>query len=633
MTTNQILTQCTHPTVRALNGGVCPICPTPAADVVSSGCHPPGWGGAGGAADCEMRGENTPALKIGSESGKKSTGASKNAPKKIVPEKSGAAVLASKPAKLRGNDFPPIDRATLLAQRAALAEELRRMRTLTDKNSGARAAKASLARFVRTGWHVIEPRATIRWSWHIDVICDHVQWILEDWARAQAIEAQLERGDITPETAARFRQRAQNAVINVPPGSLKSRILSVYAPAWAWLHWPHFRVLCITANPDIGSRDSVFCRQVIESDWYQTWFEPPWQMSEDQNTKLKYRNTMGGERTSLGIGSNIVGSRADALFVDDPNSPKDSAEVRHQRNEDWTSTIDNRVNSPTSVRVLIQQRTAEDDLTGHVLAGEGATGWLHVRIPMEFDAKPDCRCGTCVGTNVFGWRDPRSVDGELLHPERWDADFCSKERAKGSFRWAGQYQQRPAPAGGGLFRDEWWREFDPGALPTFDELVLSCDLTFGSKTITADSCSLLVVARQGAYRYVLDNVTRKMDATQQVAAIKELLARHQQIGKVLIEKAANGQAVIDLLTKEHNIAGVVGIPPTLFGGDKVSRALACQPQVEASNVLLPKGAPWLDEFRYELGVFPNGKHDDQVDAMTMALNYMRANATWDAFKR
>lgn len=293
-------------------------------------------------------------------------------------------------------------------------------------------ARSRLSDFLRYGWDVLDPGTPLEWNWHIETVCDHVQGMLDDWL--------AHRKDPT------FTQRAINLLMNVPPGTLKSRILNVYAPAWMWLHAPDWSVLCLSINPENVLRDARLSRDLIESKWYQTWFKPQWKISKKQNAAGSYANTMRGSRHSKGITAKVTGQRAHAIFVDDPNDAEDINSSAHRDgvNNRWSSTIYNRVNDRrTSIRIGIMQRLHEDDWSGYVLR----TGqWAHLCLPMEFD--PDIRC-----TTPFGFIDPRKVEGEVLHPERFTPEVLAADMiALGPYGYAGQMQQRPAPKGGGKFK-------------------------------------------------------------------------------------------------------------------------------------------------------------------------------------
>lgn len=485
-------------------------------------------------------------------------------------------------------------------------------------------ARASLAEFIRQGWHVLEPATELEWSWHHDAVCEHIQALLEDWMRRQQDPS--------------YEQRFQQLLVNVPPGSLKSRIVSVYMPAWMWTRWPAWRAIFLSSNPRVALRDSVYCRDVIRSDWYQKTFEPTWMLADDQDAKGLYKNTEGGFRMALGFGSKITGDRGDAIVFDDPH---DAEEVHSEAKrtyviDRWDTAIANRVNDlRTSVRIGIMQRLHTEDLAGHVLR-QG--DWEHVRIPMEYEPSPGCECETCErGETVIGWRDPRA-EGEVLQPERFTQAVLDKEKKRGSAYYAGQFQQRPTAASGNLFPRRWWRFWrEPGAPPTprpkncdteapavtlpsdFDEVLISLDAAFKDHK-DSDYVCIGVWGVKGANRFLLYRVWERLDFTNTVKELRRVCDLFPKAYRKLIEDKANGTAIINTLHAE--ISGLVPVDPK---SSKVARAMAIQPQVESGNVFLPEHAEWLDTYIGEFESFPRGAHDDQVDMTSQALLYLAEN--------
>lgn len=495
----------------------------------------------------------------------------------------------------------------------------------------ARLAKESLADFIRLGWHVLEPGTELEWNWHIEALANHLQWMFEDW--------RAKKRDKT------FVQRVQRLLVNIPPGTMKSRIVSVFFPAWAWLHVPTWRVICLSANPDVALRDAMYSREVIESEWYRSMFAPKWKLSENTNAKGWFANTSGGFRKSSGFMAKVIGSRADAIIVDDPNDAHEvhSEVVRHGTNERWSTSIVNRVNDlRCALYIGIMQRVHEEDWSGYVLS---RGGWAHLCLPMEFE--PDV---AAAAKNPFGWRDPRTVEGEVLHAARFTPEVLAEQRLTlGSYGYAGQMQQRPAPAEGGMFKRSWWRTFaaeyetakivvrvgdggvvrdDPrevtrlklASAPKLDDLLISVDCSF-KKTAKGSRVAIAAIGRRGPDRFVIDVVARPMDIGETLVAIREMRAKYPSARRILIEDKANGSACVNILSKE-----LTGVVEQKVGSDsKVGRATAVAPTVESGNCYLPDFAPWRDDFLHELSVFPNGAKDDQVDVFSQALIDMQGS--------
>lgn len=482
----------------------------------------------------------------------------------------------------------------------------------------------SLAEFVRRAWAVLEPATPLVWNWHLDVLCDHLQIIFLEWK------------------AARAEQRAHtwaNLIINVPPGTMKSRVVSVCFPAWAWLICPDWRSTYVSGNPRVALRDSVFCRQLIESDWYMKTFAPAWRLSanhgklhrikdwalaKDQNAKSLFSNTRGGSRMAIGARAKITGSRSDFLGVDDPQDANDGETDRNAVNEWWDTAANSRVNDlRLSVRVIIQQRVHENDLTGHVLAKAPAQ-WRQLALPAEYDPELAVQC-----TKVLGFIDPRTQPGELLFEGRLSKEVLDAERVKlGEAAYQAQYNQRPAPAGGIIFNPKWWRfwrySWEPDVPELVDRTIVIPD-KFDDEAISVD-CSFkgkegndLVAAgrwkRSGARSFLMpDLVWRNLSFLETLVALKEMRANAPDVNAMFVEDAANGPAVVEVL--ELEIPGTIIIKPQ---GEKTARGMSISPQVEAGQVFLPLHAPWRDKYIDEHTKFPKGAHDDAVDQQSQML--------------
>jgi predicted phage terminase large subunit-like protein len=289
-------------------------------------------------------------------------------------------------------------------------------------------------------------------------------------------------------------------------------------------------------------------------------------------------------------------------------------------------------NMATGNKIVIMQRLHEMDLSGHVLA-QG--NYEHLCLPSEFE--PD-RCSV----TSTGWRDPRTAPGELLCPEMYCQTVLEQaKRDLGAAGYAGQHQQRPAPAAGGILPRHQWRFWKPAGLVlppvtvrspdgsavenyavdlpvSFDAVIQSWDFAF-KDGINADFVVGLILARKGSNRYVLDQMRGRMDLPDTLRAVRMMTAKHPNATAKLVEDKANGPAVIQSLKNE--ITGLIEVNPQ---GGKMSRAAAVSPELEAGNWYLPHPgiAPWVLDFMEECASFPRGAHDDQVDAWSQGGIYM-----------
>lgn len=512
-----------------------------------------------------------------------------------------------------------------------------------DKFSLKSLCRGSLGDFVREAWHAVPElqETPFSWGWHLDVLCDHVQAVLERQIRPRKISP-LVLGLLPRTGLPRPKDPVRDLLINVPPGTMKSLVLNVFAPAWMWIpgNNPGWSVMCASGNESAAVRDSTRCRDLIRSEWYVQLFEPKWTLKVDNDGKTKYQNTSGGVRQIRTVGQAVTGDRADAIFVDDPNDAQQirSEAYRKRTNEDWWSAaMSNRVNNPkTAVRIIIMQRLHEEDLTGYILEKEklrsaGGT-WEQLLIPMEYEAP----AGAEVPKSFLGWVDPRKVEGELLMAHRFPPEFVRAEKVtKGAAGYAGQYQQRPSPKEGNKFKREWWRfwryDGEPLVQPNrpkgcsgvaaeilpphaqWDDSCESWDFTFKGKE-TNDWVVGGKVVKVGARRYILDLWRKHTGFGGGKAGLIEFRSRLPRInGPVLVEDKANGPAILEELTKV--LSGLVAFNPK---DGKEQRAGVMEPQVEAGNWFLRDGAHWTDDLVNEFAVFPNGKHDDIVDAISQA---------------
>jgi predicted phage terminase large subunit-like protein len=473
-------------------------------------------------------------------------------------------------------------------------------------------ASGNFKEFVVQAWPVLEPGTLFVDGIHVDAICEHLQAMIEG--------------------------RIKDLIINIPPGFAKSMLCAVFFPAWVWIKRPEYRFLFSSYKADYATRDSVKCRTLIQSNWYQDRWADRFQLKTDQNEKSKFENDHTGYRETTSVGTG-TGARAMLVCVDDPTSVDQAASdaERNRANAWWTGTMTTRLNDlKTGHLLLIQQRLHEEDTTA-VCLEQG--GYEHLYLPNEFEAERACK------TKI--WQDPRTKEGELLWPAKVGPDESAMLKRKlGSYGYSGQYQQRPSPASGGIFKKWWWRfwvyktmsvppvlvrlpdgtqqKIYPIHIPDeFDQQIQSWDMAFKDLK-TSDYVAGQVWGAKGANRFLLDQKHEQLGFPETVQAVKTMTQKWPKANLKLVEDKANGPAVIQSLRNE--ISGLVAVPAD---GGKIARAQAVSPQVESGNVYLPHPAiaPWVEAFVDELAAFPNGKYDDQVDSFSQALNRLRTIVT------
>jgi predicted phage terminase large subunit-like protein len=457
-------------------------------------------------------------------------------------------------------------------------------------------ARKSLAEFTKQAWEVLEPGVPLQWNWHLDCICDHVQALLDGTLGKQ------------------------NLVINVCPGSAKSTVVNVAAPAWRWLAKPGWSGIFASANDSVCSRDADKCKQIIESQWYKGTFRPRFWIRRGQDTKWFYKNNKQGFRMAVTTGGRIMGDRADSLFVDDPNDPDDFSEVGFKRIQNWWSQrFWRRLKSMEfGTRCIIMQRIGQLDLTEYVhgLLGDDVEV---VSIPLLWqEAKRK--------TTSLGWTDPRKEENECMHPERYSAKVVAQEKLLlGERGFGAQYQQEASAMQGDIFRKGFVRFINPKQIPV--KSIIQRLLSVDSATKEEEQNDYSVILEGWEFdRGVL--LRRCWRDKVKYPALKERLRIEGALAKpsaVLIEDKQTGQALIQELQQYTSLP----IVPIQVSKDKVARAWPLTPYWEAGRIFLPcddDGNPedWVAEFLTEVYSFPGvgNAHDDQVDALTQLLNYI-----------
>lgn len=317
------------------------------------------------------------------------------------------------------------------------------------------------------------------------------------------------------------------------------------------------------------------------------------------------------------------GRGCDIAIVDDPISPDQASSDTARTNANhWVDgTLRSRHNDPgRGAIIVVMQRLHQDDLSGFLLEHEPGI-WTHVRIPLV--AEEDEKWVFPISGKVV-----ERKAGEVLMSERFTPQAVEERRAQ-RVVFAGQYQQRPAPAEGNYIKRSEIRFYggvDPKTgsidekLPShFDMKVMSVDCSYKTST-TSDYVAIVVIGVTGRKRYVLNVINQRLDVAATVEGIRQQLQRNQYIQAVLVEDAANGQAVIQLL--RSRIASVVAITPQ---GGKVSRMVAASAGWQAGDWYVDRNAAWVEPFVEQITMFPNADHDDQVDAMTQAAAWLSEN--------
>lgn len=444
--------------------------------------------------------------------------------------------------------------------------------------------KRSLAHFAQRAWHVLEPAAELKWGWALDAICQHLEAVTN--------------GEIT------------RLLMNVPPGSMKSLLTGVIWPAWEWgpRGMPEMRFVGTAHEETLAIRDNRKCRDLVKSDWYQKLW--PLELLRDLDGKKEFGNVRKGIRQARAFTS-LTGVRGDRVILDDPISADNanSAAKLEEARIAFTETLPTRVNSEKSAIVVVMQRLSEKDVSGVIK--EMNLPYVHLCIPMRYEAARKC-------VTSIGWEDPRTVEGELMFPERFgEAQVSELETTLGSYGSAGQLQQRPAPRGGGIIKEAWFRYYS--VLPRLDYRTIHADTA--QKTGQENDYSVFQCWGRSTVgeAVLIDQIRGKWEAPELLVHARAFWLKHLNIGgsalrAMAVEDKVSGTGLIQTLRREG-----VPVVPVQRSNDKISRAHDAAPFIESGNVLLPIDAPWLSDFLAEASSFPGGAHDDQLDPLFDAV--------------
>ena len=431
-----------------------------------------------------------------------------------------------------------------------------------------------------------------------------------------------------------------NLLITMPPRHAKSTFGTVLFPSYYMAKKPNRFTMSCSYNTQLSTDFGRQIRGVVEQKNMQQAFKD-FHLSKDSRAADVWRTEDGGAYFAVGIGGTTSGRPANLLIVDDPIKSREEAESMTQRNKTWnyyTSALATRLqpeNDGTPPRqIIILTRWHVDDLAGRLMQTEdwGEGRWEHVNFPaikeitsgkmsrrMLPEDDPNYLTSKHYTSISPAKRTIETKSEEPLWGERFPLEELHRRKRLNPREFASLYQQMPYVEGGNLIKTEWWQKFPEGLTPeNFTSLVIGIDTAF-KKTETADYSAAVVAGMdRNGDMYIIEIVRGKYDFPE----LKQRLIRlnNKWRGKGLrglyIEDKASGQSIIQELKRESGISVI----PYKVVHDKVARVNAILPLIEGGRVYLPQTADWLDSFIDETVQFPSANHDDQVDAMTIALD-------------
>src|SRR3984893_3411906 len=388
--------------------------------------------------------------------------------------------------------------------------------------------RLDLGYFAQLCFCKLNPQAAFLPNWHIEVIA----------AKLAAVRA----------------GRIRRLIINLPARHLKSLMASIAFPASCLGHDPSAQILSVSYAQDLADKLARDCRSIMMSPWYRRIFPP--RLAPHRQAVQEFITTRQGYRLATSTGGVLTGRGADIILIDDPLKPEEalSEAQRKAANEWYDHTLYSRLNDKRhGAIVIIMQRLHEDDLVGHVLAQEG---WEVLSFPGIAEADEVHRIETIWGAQCF-----RRRQGEALHPDREPLETLDRiRRTIGEYNFAGQYQQSPAPLGGGLVKAEWFKRYGEKDRPERFDRTAQSSGTANKATELSDFSVCTTWGVKGKNLFLLGLFRRRLE----YPALKRAVREQQSLfaaNEVLIEDKASGTQLIQELITD-GCYGVTGYQPT-----------------------------------------------------------------------
>jgi len=368
--------------------------------------------------------------------------------------------------------------------------------------------------FAARCFYDLNPQTELALNWHIEVIA----------AKLTAVR----------------QGKIKRLIINLPPRSLKSLLASIAFPAWCLGHEPSSQILCVSYAQDLADKLARDCRSIMISEWYRRLF--PTRLAPHRQAVAEFITTRQGYRLATSNGGVLTGRGADIILIDDPLKPEEafSDTQRQAANEWYDHTLYSRLNDKRNgAIVIIMQRLHEDDLVGHVLEQEG---WDVVRFPAIAEEDERHEIETIWGPRTFA-----RLGGEALHPEREPLETLDRiRRTTGEYNFAGQYQQSPAPLGGGLVKKEWFKFYGEKDRPeSFERIVQSWD-TANKATELSDFSVCTTWGINDKKLYLLSVLRRRLEYPALKRAVREQQSLFSATVVLIEDKASGTQLIQDL---------------------------------------------------------------------------------------
>jgi predicted phage terminase large subunit-like protein len=425
----------------------------------------------------------------------------------------------------------------------------------------------------------------------------HDELFLSNWHVA-AIAHALQQAHITD---------GSRQIITMPPRTMKSFLGSVCYPAWLLGRNPAEKIICASYSHDLSHEFAFQMRRLMQSAWYRAVF-PQTHIEPKKSGVGEIATTRGGYRLSTSVGGTLTGRGGHYVIIDDPIKAGDAySEVVRETAMSWyRGSVTSRLNNPKKGKiVLIAQRLHLEDMPGQLLADGG---WNHLDLPLQAwqDQEIELAPGKWITRHA----------GDILHEARFsEVEIARLGTEMGERDFEAQYNQRPLPAGGALFKLGWLQRYDePPAVHQVQGIFQSWDTAYEIAEGN-DYSACTTWALSGKRCYLLDVYRARLAFPDLEKAVYAQRAKFNA-DLVIVERAGSGISLHQNIYDPSTRSWIQNIRPV---GSKQDRASQQSPKFERGEIWLPRSAPWLKTFEEEYVQFPHGKFDDQVDSMVQFL--------------
>jgi predicted phage terminase large subunit-like protein len=461
------------------------------------------------------------------------------------------------------------------------------------KEKKRRQLKASYFEFFKYFWKIISSDDLVL-NWHIKYLCD---------------ELQIVAGRIV-----KRESKLYDLIINIPPGTTKSSIVTIGLQPWIWTLDPSLTIISSSFSSDLSLDHASKSRDIIKSEEYKSLF-PYVEIRRDRDSQSHFSTTKGGERIATSTGGSITGRHGDLLIQDDPLNPKQADSDAYRRSaENFTGRTlatrkKDKKNTPS---IIIMQRLHESDTTGIELKKKKKI--KHICLPAEISDKISPH-----ELEIY-YRDG------LLDPVRLSHEVLEDMKVElGTYGYAGQFKQEPAPAEGDVWMRHWFPTYNSSEI-FGKRRDMKLDTAYTDKVTENDPSGILTYVQKENKIYIVhfEKVWKKFpdfckwlpEYVRQYGSSQSMIGIEPKASGISIEQQIKAQTLLNIYQQK---------PIKSFGKeqkatDKLSRARACSVIAETGRVLIPEGSPpWLIDFMNSLTMFPMAKHDEENDCLILAI--------------